>query len=212
MVAPLIEVEALSKTYRVPVKGEGLSGSLRSLWNREYRDVEAVKIISFRIAAGERVGVLGPNGAGNTTTLKMLSGLLFPTSGQIRIAGFTPQDRAVAFLGRITLVMGQKQHGAGHTLVQVGGVRCFAARKGLRKTVALQCLCLRGGDVDGVVANNTAGGGGQDGPGVEDHKEVKLVAQVADEIAFAKDVVQVKDVVDADGFFDLAPKDPDQPV
>ena len=109
MVTPLIEVEALSKTYRVPIKGEGLSGSLRSLWNREYRDVEAVKNISFRIEAGERVGFLGPNGAGKTTTLKMLSGLLFPTSGQIRIAGFTPQERAVAFLGRITLVMGQKQ-------------------------------------------------------------------------------------------------------
>lgn len=106
---PIIDVQGLTKTYRVPLKGEGLAGSLKSLWNREYKDVLAVRDISFQIEAGERVGFLGPNGAGKTTTLKMLSGLLHPTSGAVRVAGFTPQDRAVAFLSSITLVMGQKQ-------------------------------------------------------------------------------------------------------
>ncbi|MSP55431.1 MAG: ATP-binding cassette domain-containing protein [Myxococcales bacterium] len=105
----MISVSGLSKTYRVPIKGEGLAGSFRSLWNRQYRDVEAVKEISFAIQGGERVGFLGPNGAGKTTTLKMLSGLLFPTAGTVSVGGFRPQDRAVAFLGGITLVMGQKQ-------------------------------------------------------------------------------------------------------
>ena len=106
-------------------------------------------------------------------------------------------------------MMGQKQHGAGHTLVKAGRIGCFAAQKGLGKTVALQDLGLRGGDVDGVFANLIAGGSGQDALGVEDHKKVKLVAQAADEIAFAKDVVQVEDVVDADGFLKLSPQDPD---
>ncbi len=106
---PIIEVSGLTKTYRVPVKGEGLGGSIRSLWSREYKDVEAVRDISFQIDSGERVGFLGPNGAGKTTTLKMLSGLLHPTSGRVTVAGFTPQDRVVAFLSSITLVMGQKQ-------------------------------------------------------------------------------------------------------
>jgi ABC-2 type transport system ATP-binding protein len=106
---PIIEVSGLTKTYRVPVKGEGLAGSLKSLWNREFKDVEAVRDISFTIEGGERVGFLGPNGAGKTTTLKMLSGLLHPTAGSVRVAGFKPQDRVVAFLSSITLVMGQKQ-------------------------------------------------------------------------------------------------------
>ncbi len=106
---PLITVAALSKTYRVPVKAEGLAASLRSLWDRKYKDVEAVKSVSFTISAGERVGFLGPNGAGKTTTLKMLAGLLYPSAGSVRVAGFQPQDRAVAFLRSITLVMGQKQ-------------------------------------------------------------------------------------------------------
>ena len=99
----------LSKTYRVPVKGEGLAGSVKSLFNRQYRDVEAVKNVSFQIERGERVGFLGPNGAGKTTTLKMLSGLLHPTAGTVLVAGYRPKDRVVAFLRSITLVMGQKQ-------------------------------------------------------------------------------------------------------
>ena len=65
--------------------------------------------VTFRVAAGERVGFLGPNGAGKTTTLKVLSGLLHPTSGQVSVGGHTPQDRSREFLQQITLVMGQKQ-------------------------------------------------------------------------------------------------------
>ena len=105
----MIEVEGLGKTYRVPLKEEGFSGSLRSLFARRHRDVEAVKDLSFRIEQGERVGFLGPNGAGKTTTLKMLAGLLHPTTGTVRVLGSRPQDRDPRFLGRITLVMGQKQ-------------------------------------------------------------------------------------------------------
>ncbi len=105
----IIDVVGLSKTYRVPVKGEGLAGSVKSLFNRQYRDVEAVKNVSFQIERGERVGFLGPNGAGKTTTLKMLSGLLHPTAGTVLVAGYRPKDRVVAFLRSITLVMGQKQ-------------------------------------------------------------------------------------------------------
>jgi len=105
----VIEVRGLSKTYRVPVKKPGLAASFRSFFDREYKEVHAVADLSFSIAAGERVGFLGPNGAGKTTTLKMLSGLLYPTSGKIDVAGHVPQAREPAFLQRITLVMGQKQ-------------------------------------------------------------------------------------------------------
>ena len=105
----MIEVHELSKTYRVPVKDPGLAGSFRSLLSRKTRDVHAVAGISFRIEPGERVGFLGPNGAGKTTTLKMLSGLITPTSGEARVLGHVPSRREPAFLRRITLVMGQKQ-------------------------------------------------------------------------------------------------------
>jgi len=102
-------VHGLSKTYRVPLKEEGLTGSLRSLFSRRTRDIHAVADVSFTIHQGERVGFLGPNGAGKTTTLKMLSGLLHPTAGQVSVLGFRPQDRNPDYLRRITLVMGQKQ-------------------------------------------------------------------------------------------------------
>lgn len=104
-----VEVHDLVKVYRVPVKAPGLAASLRSLWHREYREVRAVDGLSFGIEQGARVGFLGPNGAGKTTTLKMLTGLLHPTSGTIRVAGHRPQARERDFLRSVTLVMGQKQ-------------------------------------------------------------------------------------------------------
>lgn len=105
----MIRVRDLVKVYTVPVKRPGLGGSLRSLFDRPTRDVRAVDGISLDVEAGERVGFLGPNGAGKTTTLKMLTGLLHPTSGTCEVLGFRPQDRAVDFLRGVTLVMGQKQ-------------------------------------------------------------------------------------------------------
>jgi len=105
----MIRVERLTKHYRVHDKQPGLMGSLRSFVRRQYKPVEAVNEISFAIGAGEIVGFLGPNGAGKTTTLKMLSGLLHPTSGEATVAGFTPRRREHAFLRTITMVMGQKR-------------------------------------------------------------------------------------------------------
>ncbi|HKU36505.1 MAG TPA: ATP-binding cassette domain-containing protein [Polyangiales bacterium] len=105
----MIEVERLVKHYRVHERPPGVAAALRSLFSRPQRLVKAVDDISFRIAAGERVGFLGPNGAGKTTTLKMLSGLLFPTSGRALVAGHTPFERKPEFLRSIMLVAGQKQ-------------------------------------------------------------------------------------------------------
>ncbi len=83
-------------------------GSLRSFFRRRYQNVKAVDEINFQLEEGEVVGFLGPNGAGKTTTLKVLSGLLHPTAGSVRILGFTPHERKSPYLKQITLVMGQK--------------------------------------------------------------------------------------------------------
>ncbi len=104
-----IHINGLEKQYTVHEKEPGLMGSLRSFVHRTSKIVRAVDGVSFDINEGEMVGFLGPNGAGKTTTLKMLSGLLHPTAGQVNVAGFTPKDRRAAFLKTITLVMGQKQ-------------------------------------------------------------------------------------------------------
>ena len=104
-----IEVDKLVKEYRVHERPAGAWASVRSLFRRQYRTMRAVDDLSFAIGAGERVGFLGPNGAGKTTTLKVLSGLLHPTSGTVRVDGFDPKRRDFDFLRRITLVMGQKQ-------------------------------------------------------------------------------------------------------
>ncbi len=104
----IINVKNLTKYYRVHQKEPGLSGSLKSLFNRKYYDAKAVDDISFSIQEGELIGFIGPNGAGKTTTLKCLSGLLYPTSGKVEVLGFTPFNRKHEFLKKISLVMGQK--------------------------------------------------------------------------------------------------------
>jgi len=103
-----VVVEDLSKTFKVPVRQEGFLNSVRSLFHREYRMVEAVREVSFSLEAGEVVGFLGPNGAGKTTTLKMLSGLLFPTGGSAEVLGFRPSDRDPEFLSQVALIMGNR--------------------------------------------------------------------------------------------------------
>lgn len=103
-----VEVQSLSKYYQVHHKQPGLRGSLGTLFNRRYDTIKAVEDVSFSIQPGEIVGFLGPNGAGKTTTLKCLSGLLYPTRGQVTVLGYTPFGRSRAFLKSITLVMGQR--------------------------------------------------------------------------------------------------------
>jgi ABC-2 type transport system ATP-binding protein len=105
----MVSVQALRKHYTVHKRPPGLKAALGSLFRRVPSVVKAVDGISFEIARGERVGFLGPNGAGKTTTLKVLAGLLHPSSGEVRVDGHIPQRREDAFLKKITLVMGQKQ-------------------------------------------------------------------------------------------------------
>jgi ABC-2 type transport system ATP-binding protein len=105
----MIRVRALRKHYTVQERAPGLAAALRALFVREHKTVAAVDGIDFDIAAGERVGFLGPNGAGKTTTLKVLAGLLHPTSGEVSVDGYEPRRRQDAFLKRIMLVLGQKQ-------------------------------------------------------------------------------------------------------
>jgi len=105
----VIDVRSLAKSYRVHKRPPGVAAALRSVLRRKYEIVKAVEDLSFTIGEGERVGFLGPNGAGKTTTLKVLAGLLHPTSGTIRVGGYVPYARDPRFLKLITLVMGQKQ-------------------------------------------------------------------------------------------------------
>src|SRR6266480_3099170 len=105
---PVIEIEHLSKSYRVYQKQEGLLAAVRGLFRREYRDVQAVRDVSLSVELGEFVAFLGPNGAGKTTTLKLLSGVIYPTSGDARVFDFIPWERADAFRRKFALVMGQK--------------------------------------------------------------------------------------------------------
>jgi ABC-2 type transport system ATP-binding protein len=106
--ASTIHVAGLTKTYTVPERDPGMRAALRALVRRKKREVKAVDGVSFDIAPGEVVGFLGPNGAGKTTTLKMLSGLLYPSGGEVRVLDFVPSRRQKEFLRQITLVMGNR--------------------------------------------------------------------------------------------------------
>lgn len=105
---PIITLDNVSKSYKYYKKERGFVGSLKSFVHRQTLFAEAVKDISFSIEQGELIGFLGPNGAGKTTTLKMLSGLLHPTSGNISVLDHTPFDREKAYQKQFALVMGQK--------------------------------------------------------------------------------------------------------
>ncbi|MBI3180666.1 MAG: ATP-binding cassette domain-containing protein [Myxococcales bacterium] len=105
----MISVRGLKKYYRVHQRPPGLKAALGALFHRPHVTVKAVDGISFDIRPGERVGFLGPNGAGKTTTLKVLSGLLHPSGGEVSVDGHLPRRREDAFLKKIMLVMGQKQ-------------------------------------------------------------------------------------------------------
>jgi len=104
----IVSVNNLSRSFQVFDKKPGLFASIKSIYNRPERTVHAVEDISFEINKGELVGFIGPNGAGKTTTLKCLSGLLYPSSGDINILGFKPSDRKYNYLRQIGFVMGQK--------------------------------------------------------------------------------------------------------
>ncbi|MEO8204604.1 MAG: ATP-binding cassette domain-containing protein [Chthoniobacterales bacterium] len=105
---PVIEARGLTKVFRTYRKEKGLAASVRGLFARKYDETRAVDDVSFTIEEGELVGFLGPNGAGKTTVLKMLSGLLNPTSGDARVMGFTPWERKDAMKRQFSLLMGQK--------------------------------------------------------------------------------------------------------
>ncbi len=104
----IIEIDKLVKSYRVYQKREGLLEAIRGLYHRDYRDIHAVKSIDLRVEQGEFVAFLGPNGAGKTTTLKLLSGVIYPTSGSVKVMGYVPWERHNEYRRRFALVMGQK--------------------------------------------------------------------------------------------------------
>jgi ABC-2 type transport system ATP-binding protein len=105
---PVIQVKGLTKAFRTYKKEPGFRGSIKGLFHRKYEQTVAVKEVNFSIEPGELVGFLGPNGAGKTTTLKMLAGLLYPTSGTARVLGYVPWERADGYRRQFALLLGQK--------------------------------------------------------------------------------------------------------
>jgi ABC-2 type transport system ATP-binding protein len=108
MTKPAIEVNGLTKAFRTYKKQPGFAGAVRGLFRRRYEQTLAVKDVSFTVEPGELVGFLGPNGAGKTTTLKMLAGLLYPTSGSAQVLGYTPWERDDGYRRQFALLLGQK--------------------------------------------------------------------------------------------------------
>jgi ABC-type uncharacterized transport system ATPase subunit len=119
----VITVQDLSMTYKAPVRAAGLASAVRSLFHREYRAINAVQGISFTLDAGEVVGFIGPNGAGKTTTLKMLAGILHPSSGEARVLGFQPWKRAPGFLRQMAMIRGSQPIGGPPELTVMDALR-----------------------------------------------------------------------------------------
>src|SRR5215213_2226141 len=105
---PAIEVSLLTKAFRTYKKQPGFAGAVKGLFRRKYEQTVAVRDVSFKVEPGELVGFLGPNGAGKTTTLKMLAGLLYPTSGSARVLGYVPWERNDGYRRQFALLLGQK--------------------------------------------------------------------------------------------------------
>ncbi|MBS0224047.1 MAG: ABC transporter ATP-binding protein [Proteobacteria bacterium] len=103
-----ILVEALAKTYRVAERAPGLAGAVRGLVRRRWREVHALVDVSFSLEAGELLAFIGPNGAGKSTTVKILSGILRPTSGRVEVGGLVPYEERVKHVARIGVVFGQR--------------------------------------------------------------------------------------------------------
>jgi ABC-2 type transport system ATP-binding protein len=103
-----IEVKNINKTFKVPLKGEGKFGSLKSFIKRKYKYIEAIKDISFSVQEGEIIGYIGPNGAGKSTTIKILSGILVPDSGDVIINNMTPWKERKKYVSEIGVVFGQR--------------------------------------------------------------------------------------------------------
>jgi ABC-type uncharacterized transport system ATPase subunit len=120
---PVINVHHLTMTYRAPVREAGLRAAVVSLFRREYRHINAVQDISFEVDAGSVVGFIGPNGAGKTTTLKLLSGILHPTSGDATVLGVAPWRRERAFLRQIAMIRGSQPIGGPGELTVMDALR-----------------------------------------------------------------------------------------
>lgn len=104
----IIKVKDLRKTYKVNIKREGFKESIKNLIRPQYKEVEAIKNISFQIDDAELIGIVGLNGAGKTTLLKILSGLIYPTGGEVNVLDYNPWDKKKEFLKQIGMAAGQK--------------------------------------------------------------------------------------------------------
>src|SRR5437868_706106 len=105
---PVIEATGLTKSFRTYKKAPGFFAAVRGLLHRKYESTLAVKEVTFQVEEGELVGFLGPNGAGKTTTLKILAGLLYPTSGSATVLGYVPWKREDGYRRQFALLLGQK--------------------------------------------------------------------------------------------------------
>ncbi len=105
----IIEVKNLSKTFKIKEKEKGIKGSIKSIVKPRYKTIKAVNDISFTVEKGEMLAFIGPNGAGKSTTIKMLTGILYPTSGEIMVNGINPAKQRKKLAYKIGTVFGQKE-------------------------------------------------------------------------------------------------------